>query len=84
MLIRHGIRLSPRKADLFDMIERATKAGTHISSDALAEIFCPSSDCQQGRDVVKTTVHQINGLLQETDLVICCERGDGYWLGKRP
>jgi hypothetical protein len=33
---------------------------------------------------VKTTVHQINGLLQETDLVICCERGDGYWLGKRP
>jgi DNA-binding SARP family transcriptional activator len=66
------------------MIERTTKAGTHISSDAMAQIFYPRADWQQGRNAVKATVHQINSLLKETDLIICCERGEGYWLGKRP
>jgi DNA-binding SARP family transcriptional activator len=66
------------------MIERTTKARSHIPLDVLARIFYPGADWQAGRNAVKTTIHQINGLLQETDLIICCERGEGYWLGKRP
>jgi hypothetical protein len=83
MLVRHGVRLSPKKADLFDMIDNVTRAGSRISLISLAEIFYPRASLDHGRNCVKATVHQINDLLESTDVMIRAGRGDGYRIEQR-
>lgn len=61
MLVRHGVRLSPLLADLFDMIERSGEAG--ITSEVLCGVFWPG----RGRDSLKSNISHLNTRLVETD-----------------
>lgn len=70
VIVRHGVALSPKKLDMFDMIERATPARGGISIDTLAEIFYSDKSAKDGRNAVKVTVNQINDLFASTDITI--------------
>jgi len=66
VMLRLGVLLSPRRADVFDAIERQSNYGG-IRSDALAGMF-------GGSNVVKVHVNQINKILAPKDWRIVCER----------
>jgi hypothetical protein len=85
MLMRHGVRLSPRQADVFDMIEKATRAGRRISTDVLAGVLYPNAPRQGGKNVVRVTINHINDMLVSTNVRINCRRGcdGGYAVGIR-
>lgn len=80
MLVRLGVKLSPKQADFFDMIERVSRAGSRISVDALADVFYPTLSRSQGKRNVKQHICQMNKLLEETDYTIKCLRDEGYRL----
>lgn len=70
---RLGVRLTPLKADLFDLVEKSGKAG--ISAEALFErILRPRG---AGENTLKQHVFQINDMLQSTDFEISSVRGRG-------
>lgn len=71
LLTRHGVRLSPILADLFDMIER-TKAG--ITSETLAGIFYPNKSDKDGRNCVHVNMAHLNNKLAETNIEIRATR----------
>jgi hypothetical protein len=83
MLVRHGVKLSPKRADLFDMIERITKAGSSITQTALAEIFYPRADEQRGAVNVRVMISQLNDLFESTDVIIRSRCGNGYRVERR-
>jgi DNA-binding response OmpR family regulator len=83
MLVRHGVRLSPKRADLFDMIERISKTGSGITQQALAEIFYPRADEQRGKANVRVTISQLNDLFESTDVIIRSRYGNGYRIENR-
>jgi hypothetical protein len=82
MLIRHGVRLTPHKADMFDMIEHATKANRRIPVRVLADVFYPCMATPAAKNNVRVIIYQINDLLQPTDVVIK-HRIDGYRVEQR-
>ena len=65
VLLRYGVHLSPRRADIFDVIRRATKHGG-IRSDTLEGMF--------GKGTVKVHVSDINKLLTSVGYAIICSR----------
>jgi hypothetical protein len=83
MLVRHGVRLPPKKADLFDMIERSSNIGSSLTQHALAEIFYPSFSEHHGKANVRVMVSQINDLFESTDVIIRARGGNGYRIEKR-
>jgi len=83
MLIRHGVRLSPRQADLFDIIERVSQAGGRISIEALVDIFYPAKPTCKAKATIKVTINHINGMLEQTGVIIKSQRPDGYRLERR-
>jgi hypothetical protein len=83
MLIRHGVKLSPKKADMFDVIARVTEADSRITVETLAGIFYPGIAAGDAKAAVRVTINQINDLLEETEITIGSKRPDGYRLEKR-
>ena len=47
MLMRHGARLSPRLADLFDMIEHSGERG--VLAETLAWVFYPGKSTRDAK-----------------------------------
>ena len=75
---RNGVRMTPLKANIYDMIKRAGDAGVS-AFDILATVY-------QGRTVptytaIKSHVAQINDILEETDWKIVSDRRNcnGTW-----
>jgi DNA-binding SARP family transcriptional activator len=72
LLIRYGVKLTPKKAELMDLIERRA-AGVAIGT--LAETLYPGAPANRAYERVKTTVCQINDLLAATDYRIVSRAG---------
>jgi len=70
---RHGVRLTPLKARIFDLVARAGARG--IDADEINRI---AFDGHSNRDNIKTHVAQINDLLVETDYRIEGTRGGDH------
>jgi hypothetical protein len=83
MLIRHGVRLTPKRADMFDMIERVTKAGGRIPVAVLADVFYPGVASDAAKNNVRVMVNQLNEFLEQTDVQIKALRIEGYRLERR-
>src|SRR5262249_7172962 len=73
LLMRYGVGLSPRQADIFDMIERAI-AGGGIEMDVLADLMTPGMATNKPRNQIRVHVHQINNKLEEPDYRIIGDR----------
>jgi DNA-binding CsgD family transcriptional regulator len=67
--VRLGIYMSPRRAEIFDIIKAAGEGG--VSTAVLAERLALS------RYTVRSHIEQINGLLAETDWRISNFPGGG-------
>jgi hypothetical protein len=76
LLKRHGVALSPRLADLFDMIERAGQRG--IATEVLADIFYPGKSLEAARLCVRENIYHLNTRLAETDLEVRASRYEPY------
>jgi len=81
MLIRHGVRLSPKLADLFDMIERCGKHG--VQSEVLASVFYPGKCTAVAQNCIRQNVHHLNALLAETEIEVRASRHEPYRVLKR-
>lgn len=68
MLIRHGVQLSPKQADIFDMIERSKDRG--VPPAVLRDVFFANRPARAAYAGVKAFVWQINEKLAETDLCV--------------
>jgi hypothetical protein len=79
--VRAGVLLTPLKARIFDVVNRAGPDGIH--TDDLFDIIF--EDRSIGRANLKTHIWQINDKLLETDWMIACSgsRAARYWLEKR-
>lgn len=66
MLMRHGVRLPPLLADLFDMIERSATRG--VLCEVLAWVFYPGKASHDARRCVAVNVHHLNSFLEQTDV----------------
>ena len=68
ILMRCGIRLQRKKAELFDVIEKYTRHGNGIELDRLAWLTYPDDPrliARQRR--VRVHINQLNDLLEATD-----------------
>ena len=63
VLMRHGVRLQPRKAVILDLIER--RGG--VSLVGLAATFYPDVSTATAKQRIKVHISQINGLMISTD-----------------
>jgi hypothetical protein len=77
VLTRHGVRLSPRLADLFDMIEHSAERGTLC--ETLAWVFYPGKSTRDAKRCVITNINHLNSFLEETGVRI-----DGGHIGSEP
>jgi hypothetical protein len=68
MLIRHGVALSPRQADIFDLIENSGERG--VLNSVLAWVFYSDKSERAARQLLAVTIHQINAVLASTDAMI--------------
>ncbi len=68
LLTRHGVVLSPRLADLFDMIGNSGDRG--VMPEILAGVFYPGKPSTAGRRCVAVNIHFLNSRLLETDLQV--------------
>jgi hypothetical protein len=68
---RAGVRLTPLKAAIFDLIQAAGEIGVS-SQEILQQAFRERHVA--GADIVKMHVHQINDLLEATDFIIRSDR----------
>jgi hypothetical protein len=73
MLMRHGVRLPPRCADLFDMIENTGARG--VLCETLAWVFYSDKTTRAAKELVAVHINHINDFLEPTDVQI---RG-GQW-----
>ena len=64
ILMRCGVRLSPRLADIFDMIERAGDHG--VTVERLVVAFYAGKPEAAARDAIKSNIWQLNDRLVET------------------
>jgi hypothetical protein len=68
MLMRHAVRLPPRLADLFDMIERSGKRG--VLCEVLAWVFYPGKPTREAKRCVITNINHLNSFLESTNVRI--------------
>ena len=78
MLMRHGVRLPPRCADLFDMIEHSGKRG--VTREVLAWVFYPGKSKRDAERLVSVHINHINSFLESGDVRIklSCRRFEPY------
>ncbi len=77
MLERLGVLLSPKQADIFDMIARCRDIET------VSWVLFPDKTKTAARKCLHVHVHHINNLLAETDYEIRGDRDGFYVLRKR-
>ena len=68
LLIRHGVSLPPRCADIFDMIERAGDRG--VLNEVLCWVFYSDKPKRDAARLVAVHINRINDFLQSTDVRI--------------
>ncbi len=73
VLVRLGVHLSPRQADIFDIVWNSDTRGT--TEEVLASIFYPEKSQKHAQNVIKVTINQINAKLVETDYRVIKVRG---------
>ena len=66
LLVRHGIKLQRKKADLFDLIEKHTTRGG-IDLDRLAWLTYPDDPRSIACQRIRVHINQLNDLLEATD-----------------
>ncbi len=71
MLLRHGVKLSPKQADIFDHIEHSGTRG--VPPDVLAWVFYPNSTKRNAQLALQVHVNQLNDRMGEAGLQICNE-----------
>lgn len=81
VLIRLGVRLSPRLADIFDMIERSGLSG--VASEVLIGVFYPDRPCEAARACLKSNISHLNVMLAETDFEVRASRYEPYRVVRR-
>src|SRR3954468_18846463 len=81
MMVRHGVRLPPMLADLFDVVERTGEAG--ISAEVLIGVFYPGKLAHDARNCIKAQVYHLNDMLAETDIEVRASSHDPYYKVKK-
>lgn len=72
ILVRYGVKLTPKKAALLDLIERR-RAGLALAN--LAAVLYPGVAINRACERIKTQVCQINDLMAGTDYRIVRQAG---------
>ena len=73
MLIRHGVKLSPRLADIFDIIEHSGDRG--VTEEVLSSIFYSGRPSREAYNCIRVNVSHINSHLVSTDYRVSKEAG---------
>jgi len=66
MLIRHGAKLSPRLADIFDLIEHSGDRG--VSMEVLVSVFYTGKSKRDAENCVRVNISHINDMLASTNV----------------
>jgi hypothetical protein len=64
LLMRHGVRLSPRLADIFDVIERRGEFGVY--PETLLWLFYAGQSQRRAANTLKANIWKLNEALAET------------------
>ena len=73
MLMRHGVRLSPRLADIFDIIEHSGDRG--VTEEVLSSIFYSGRPSREAYNCIRVNISHINSHLVSTDYRVAKEAG---------
>ena len=76
VLTRHGARLPPRSADIFDLIECSGQRG--VLCEVLAWTLFPGQETRAAKKCVAVHVNHINDFLEPTDVMISGRRWQPY------
>jgi hypothetical protein len=76
MLIRHGVRLSPMYADVYDMVERSGDRG--VKGEVLGGVFYPDAPHTTQLNRIRSIVYHINIKLAETDYEVRAASNQPY------
>jgi hypothetical protein len=68
MLVRHGVRLTPQLASVFDLISDSRDRG--VVADVLSWVFHPNKTKRAALRCVYTDVSRLNDLLEESDYAV--------------
>jgi hypothetical protein len=71
MLMRHGVKLSPKQADIYDMIEHSGSRG--VLPDVLRWVFYPDSSKRNAQLGIQVHINQINDRMGEAGIQVCNE-----------
>ncbi len=66
--MRHGVLLSPRQADIFDLIENSGDRG--VLGEVLAYVFYPDKPRRGAGAIIGVTINQLNSVLEPTRVKI--------------
>jgi hypothetical protein len=75
MLMRHGALLSPKLADIFDMIARRPDG---VLPEVLAWVFYPDKSNRAATAALRTNIWFLNSRLAATDVRVSAERFGPY------
>ncbi len=67
MLMRHGVKLSLKQADVFDAISNRQEG---IESETLCWMFWGDKPRREAQRVLYVTIHQINDMLGPTGIKV--------------
>ena len=73
MLIRHGVHLSPRLADIFDIIEHSGDRG--VTEEVLSSIFYSGKSSREAYNCIRVNISHINSHFASTDYKVEREFG---------
>ena len=71
--MRHGVRLSPRLADIFDIIEHSGDRG--VTEEVLSSIFYSGRPSREAYNCIRVNISHINSHLVSTDYRVAKEAG---------
>ena len=71
--MRHGVRLSPRLADIFDIIEHSGDRG--VTEEVLSSIFYSGKSSREAYNCIRVNVSHINSHLASTDYRVAKAEG---------
>ena len=84
LLMRHGIKLSPKKADLLDAIEDASKGRGGIEISVLVGMLYPGVSKQVALARLRVQISQLNSLLLSTNHRVVSPRRGLYRFHSEP
>ena len=68
MLIRRGVKLQHRKAELFDLIDKYTDNADGVGLDRLAWLLYPDTPRFRAKERIKSHICQLNDVLASDPL----------------